>query len=142
MGITIYVPGRGRVDLDEIAVDTAVREYDERLSFTFDYNNGHYAVFIKNVLGQPPFPIFAFPQGIPSVDAVIKRLYETDAVRHGTKLLDDINRRNAAVKREQERAAEEADGIAAEAMEWFARTEGHTNYHKSTRKVRVPGGDA
>lgn len=130
MSITIYVPGRGRVDLGEISVDRAVREYDERLSFTFDRVNGHYAIFIKNELGKEPFPIFAFPDGIPHPEDAIKKLYKHDSVRHGLELLDEINRENAKLERVREAAAEEAAEVAAEAMESFAHGQGFTGYKR------------
>lgn len=144
---TIYVPGRGAVDLDCRRVDAAVNEYDERLFAARNPRNGLYTVFVKmspftdwltddglDVDGQRCLPVMAFPEGFPETHEVLRRLHETDALRRGTEILDEINKKNAQLAEPSRRAASEHAGELAEVMESAMHRQGKTPYHRSLRK--------
>jgi hypothetical protein len=113
------------------AASQAAKEYDARLGFGRNEETGQWVVFIRQGETEETrggdLPILGFDT-IPSPDNVKKRLYESDAVRRGSEILDQINRHNQEINRQFEDAAEEATWGAAEAMEWFNRQEGtHPN---------------
>jgi hypothetical protein len=134
------------VNLSATRVDSAVSEYDERLLFAQHPENFQWCVFIKMpsdydgpdglVLDGTTkvVPILGFNE-IPHPDDALKRLYQADAVRWGSELLDDMNRRNADRKKELGREADDATGQAAEAVEWFRRNEGE----HPVKRIFVPG---
>lgn len=143
---SLYVPGRGMVNLAATRVDRAVNEYDERLLFAQNPENQQWCIMIKlppdHVAGDGivldgttrVLPILGF-QDIPHPEDALKRLYQTDTMRWGEEILNQINRHNDEVKAEKEREASDASGEAAEALEWFRRNEGT---HPQAR-VFVPG---
>jgi hypothetical protein len=118
------------VSLEGTAVDRAVREYDERLFYARNATTGLHTIFIKQLHGEDPLPVLAFPDGEPSPEYAIKRLYETDALRHGDKLLDDIHRHNESIKQQFRDAAADAAGQYAEAVESYMHDQGQTPYKK------------
>lgn len=129
MSVKIYVPGKGLVDASMNRVDTAVNEYDERLFFAQNGETGQYCIFLKMPHGEDPLPVLGFDT-IPHPEDALKRLYYADTMRHGEKILDDINKNNAAIKKPFEDAAEDAGGQVAEGLEWAHRKLGT---HPTTR---------
>lgn len=147
MSATLYVPGRGVVNLAYRAVDRAVAEYDERLFAADHPQTGTPSIFIKmppdsewnleeglSIDGNRCVPVMAFPHGMPHEDAVLRRLHETDAVRRGKELLDDLNRRNDALKEPARREAAEQAGEVAEVWESAMHRLGKTKHSRSLRK--------
>lgn len=133
MSSTIYVPGRGRVNLSAMKVDEAVREYDYRLSFKLNNETNQWCIYISQPHGHDELPILGF-QGIPHPDDALKRLYHADALRHGEKILDDIDRHNKAISEELDYKAREAVEYTAEVAESALHREGKTPYHRSLPK--------
>jgi hypothetical protein len=143
---SLYVPGRGMVNLSATRVDSAVSEYDERLMFAQHPENGQWVIMLKmpsdydgpdglSLDGTTKvIPILGF-DNIPHPDDALKRLYQTDTLRWGEQILDDMNRRNEDRKKQFDAQAAEGSGEAAEAMEWFYRNEGK---HPQAR-IFVPG---
>jgi hypothetical protein len=126
--MSIYLPGRGVVSLRVTALDRAAREYDERLRVGKNEQTGDWCVFIQMERGTfPPndlYPLFGMgpnENALPEPHELKKKLYETDTVRHGTEILDRMNRENAELKRQQEKGALHAQELAAEAYEWGLR---------------------
>lgn len=115
---SIYLPGRGMVNLTARRIDKAVTEYDERLFFRRNPQNGQWTVFRKMEHGVEPLPVLGFGFDIPSVDRVLKRLYESDSRRHD--LVARINKHNERLKKEQQDKVDDAQEFAAEALEWGA----------------------
>lgn len=127
MGFRVAVLGRGLVDSDELAVDRAVNEYDERLYFKRNEETGQYCVYIKTPANEPDIPILGWDY-IPHPEDACKRLYQTDSLRHGEQILDDMNRRNAEYNRKFKDAADDATYQVAEAFESNLRAQGlHPN---------------
>lgn len=143
---TLFVPGRGVVDLATMRLDAAVREYDERLTFATHPHTGQPTVFIKmeadadtgvQLDGSNVMPVLAFPHGTePDPEFVKRELYMRDSLRHGLELLDDIRRNNDALRREHQERASEAAGILAEARESYLHDQGQTPYRRVLRPLK------
>lgn len=118
-----------------VPVDKAVNEYDERLRFGIHQDTGQWVIIM--VEGEKRIPILGF-NDIPTPDAALRRLYQSDARRRGTQILDDINRHNKAIQKEKEDAAKDAEGILAEAFEYAYRLEGK---HPNPRIILTGKGD-
>lgn len=108
-------------------VSKAVRDYDERLGFGVNPDNGQWCIFMRQGTTEETrggdLPVLGFPN-IPSPEEAKRRLYESDAVRRGSEIVAEINKHNEEITRKFEDAASDASGEAAEAMEWFNRVAG------------------
>lgn len=124
----IWLPGSGLSDIRMAYLDSAVQEYDPNLRFGRNEDTGDYCVFVIK-RGQPPFPVLGF-QEIPEKDTIFRRLYETDSLRHGKKMLDQMNADNERIWATQEANAAEGDAMAAEAFDWAYRQQGKAPYSK------------
>lgn len=123
----IWVPSTDeRFDIPVLRVDRAVQEYDENLRFGRNEGTGQWCIF-RIVRGEAPLPILGFNE-IPHPEDALKRLYRADAVRRGEEILDEMNRHNAALDKELDDQASDADGIAAEVYEHAFRMMGKTPY--------------
>ncbi len=121
---TILVPGRGLVNLDALAVDRAVKEYDERLSFGYNPKNEDWVVYIKlprdfegawyQIDGENVMPVLGVGREIPKPEVVTQRLWETDAWRNGEEMYDNMLKHNAAIKAEEEEQASQLNQEVAE----------------------------
>lgn len=140
----IYVPGRGLVDTAALSVAKAVKEYDERLEFAKNMETGQWCIFIKMpsnfegvaINGSQYLPLIGFDE-VPHPEDALKKLYKADSMRHGEKIIDDMNRRNKELHKElYERPADDASGQMAEGLEWAHRKLG---MHPNPR-VFVPTG--
>lgn len=145
---SLYLPGRGMVDLAAARVAAALAEYDDRLIYhpSSPYT-GQPTVFIKmeadndtdfQIDGNNVLPILAFREP-PTPEYALAEIGKRDSVRHGMALLDDLHRNNEAIREEKRKKAAEADEIAAEAYEWFARNNDlteHKRVYMSGRKAR------
>lgn len=142
----ILVPGQGIVNVDAMRVDTAVREYDERLRFGYNPTNQDWIIYIAlprdyegahyHIDGTPVMPVLGFGDRIPAPSEATRKLYETDAWRHGNKLYDKMLSDNEEQKRRNAEAMEEE---IAEAQE---RIEHAMNYHTGEGTKKVYFGDA
>ena len=119
----VWVPHKS---YDRLAaeVSRAVREYDDRLGFGINPDNGQWCVFMRQgsseVARGGDLPILGF-QTIPSPDQAIERLHQTDARKRGEEILNEINAHNETINRKFADAADEAIGETAEWLEWFNR---------------------
>ncbi len=138
---SIWLPGRGVTDIQERRVDAAVKEYDETLRFGRNEETGQHCIFMIKK-GHAPLPVLGFNE-IPHPDDAVRKLWKSDAMRHGKEILDTMNAENEEVHSERRRAADEANGIAAEGFEWLMRDQGQTPYSKSYdishKKTRMGG---
>lgn len=102
----------------------AVKDYDPDLLFGMNEATGQWCVFLRQgateLTSDKPLPVLGFNH-IPSRDEVQKRLYQSDAVRRGHEILDDIQRHNDALKKELEDNAKDASDLTAEVAEWGLR---------------------
>lgn len=131
----IWLPGEGVVSLDIKRAQRTVKEYDERLELAQHEVTRDWVVFIKLANGML-YPVLGFGKNVPSPDALKERLYKSDTLRHGSKILDDVNRRNAAVEAEYDKSFKEDCDTTAEAFEWGYRKLGIN----PTNRIFVPRG--
>jgi hypothetical protein len=136
----IWIPGAGMVDMNVRRVQAAVEEYDESLRFGRNEDTGQWCVYKLMGSSAPPVPILAF-DNIPHPDDVFRRLYQTDALRHGAEILDQMNRENEDLRKPFEDAANEGAGIAAEAFEWGTRMAKGAEAHKIIVPMTVRKGN-
>lgn len=137
----IWLPGRGVTDLAERRADAFVQEYDENLRFGRNEDTGQYCVF-RIVRGEAPLPILGFNE-VPSNDFLARRLYQTDALRRGEEILDEMNKHNKALEDRGLAQAEEAEWIAAEGFEFLMHDQAQTPYRRiytgNVKKNRMGG---
>jgi hypothetical protein len=113
----------------------AAQDYDSNLDFGFNNKTGQWCIYLRRgtmaASAEQEVPILGFNH-IPGRDEVQKRLYQTDALRRGHEILDEINKHN------DELLAGEDDGSSgelAEVLEWANRKEGQTRHSR----VFMPG---
>ena len=136
--MSIYIPGHGEMSWDEIRVDRAVREYDERLFFARNAETMDWCVFIKMPRPEPAYPVVGFGSDIPPVDVVMQRVMAADTMRHGWKILDEIVKSQEDYKKEFRTKADEATEESAEVVEHFLRQHGKSPVIKEFIKHDVP----
>lgn len=129
----IWVPD-SHSDKQIISLSRAAREYDERLFFGRNEDNGQWAVFMKMEHGQDPVPVLGFGFELPTGEELVAKLWQYDTRRHGDRILDRMNQHNEQRKRELEAAADEATDIFVEGQESYLHRQGQTPYHRSLRK--------
>ncbi len=122
----IYISDRGLVDSDVYKVDRAVKQYNERLSFEFNEENQDYCIYMRMPYPERPIPILGFGKKIPRPDQACKKLWESDTMIHGEKILDDILKSQEEFRKAKRYAADQASGDSAERVEKFLRGKGHS----------------
>lgn len=136
----LWVPAHAAEQRDAWKVHQAVKQYDENLAFGRNEQTGQWCIFLRQGTSAATttgdLPILGFPD-IPSVDAAMDRLRESDARRRGKDILDELEKHNRSIKEERKRAADDAIGEAAKAFEWGYRKMGK---HPNPR-IFVPGKD-
>lgn len=134
--LKIWTP-TGMVDPRTRAAERAVKEYDSNLFLARHEVTGDWCAFMSHnpFTGEhAPFPVVGFGRELPSADDVREALTRADTARHGQRILDEANRTNDALQEPGRRAADDAAGITAEALEWGHRKLGS---HPSPR-IFVP----
>lgn len=109
----LWIPGQGMVPAHMRAAMRVVEEYDDRLILAKHEGTGDWVAFVQ--LGPDRmFPVIGFGRELPQPDEIRRILEEADTRRHGTKILQQIERENARIQREKRAAATEAIEEAAE----------------------------
>jgi hypothetical protein len=124
--VKIYIPGRGSVDSGVYKVDAAVRKYNERLSFKLNEDTQEYCIYMRMPRPEPDLPILGFGREVPHPDAACKKLWESDTMIHGDKILNDILKSQDEFKKMLKYNADQASGDSAERVEKFLRGKGHS----------------
>jgi hypothetical protein len=141
--MSIYIPGHGEMSWDEIRVDRAVKEYDERLFFARNAETWDWCVYIRMPRPEPPYPVIGFGREVPSVDVVMRKVYNADTTRHGWQIFDEIVESQEAYKKQFRDAADEATEESAEVVEHFLRQHGKSPVIKEFINFDIPkGGEA
>tara|TARA_R110000822_G_scaffold159419_2_gene299062 strand:- start:382 stop:810 length:429 start_codon:yes stop_codon:yes gene_type:complete len=122
--VKIYIPGRGSVDSDVYKVDKAVNQYNERLSFRLNEDTGDYCIYMRMPRPEPDLPILGFGVSVPHPDVACKKLWESDTMIHGEKILDDILKSQAEHKKRLQYDADQASSDSSERVEKFLRGKG------------------
>lgn len=131
--ISIWTPGRGDKYPEAERVNAAAMEYDERLRFGFNEQNGDWVLYIKMprdfdafyyIDGEPVFPVLGFGNEIPTPEKAIERLAAADTLRHGTRILDKMNKDNERLQKHRDNEASAFHEEIAERIEFGLRKEG------------------
>lgn len=130
----IYIPGHGEMSWDEIRVDRAVKEYDERLFFARNADTWDWCVFIKMPAPEPAYPVIGFGYNVPPVEHVMDRVRAADTMRTGNQIYDDIVKSQEKYRKKLEYEASQASEAAAEPTEWLLRKHGKSPIIKSLPK--------
>lgn len=139
----IYIPGHGEMSWDEIRVDRAVREYDERLFFARNADTWDWCVYIKMPRPQQPYPVIGFGREVPPVDMVMKRVYDADTMRHGWDIYKEVVKSQDDYRKLYRDAADEATDESVEVIEHFMRKHGKSPVIKEFITTGLPeGGEA
>lgn len=133
----IYIPGRGSVDSSVYKVDAAVRQYNERLSFKLNEDTQDYCIYMRMPYPEPDLPILGFGREIPHPDLACKKLWESDTMIHGDKILNDILKSQEDFKNAKRYAADQATEDSAERIEHVMRMKGDSPVIKSFSKKEV-----
>ena len=133
----IYIPGRGTVDSDVYKVDAAVRQYNERLSFKLNEDTQDYCIYMRMPYPEPDLPILGFGREVPHPDLACKKLWESDTMIHGDKILKDILKSQEDFKNAKRYAADQASADSAERIEHVMRMKGDSPVIKSFSKKEV-----
>lgn len=133
----IYIPGRGSVDSSVYKVDAAVRQYNERLSFKLNEDTQDYCIYMRMPYPEPDLPILGFGREIPHPDLACKKLWESDTMIHGDKILKDILKSQEDFKNAKRYAADQATEDSAERIEHVMRMKGDSPVIKSFSKKEV-----
>ena len=124
----IWLPGVGTADIRMASLDAAAQEYDPILRFGRNEDTGQWCVFVVK-RGMAPLPVLGFSE-MPERDYMLRRIYEADSVRHGAKMLDDIERHNESLQEPGRAIAADAEEHLTETMEWAFRQQGATPYSR------------
>jgi hypothetical protein len=135
--LKIYIPGRGSVDSSVYKVDAAVRQYNERLSFKLNEDTQDYCIYMRMPYPEPDLPILGFGREIPHPDLACKKLWESDTMIHGDKILNDILKSQEDFKNAKRYAADQATEDSAERIEHVMRMKGDSPVIKSFSKKEV-----
>jgi hypothetical protein len=139
----IYIPGHGEMSFDEIRIDRAVKEYDERLFFARNADTRDWCVFIKMPMPQEPYPVLGFGDNIPPLDEVMRLVYRSDTHRHGWAIYDEVMKSQEDYKKQFRVAADDATEESAEVVEHFLRKHGKSPVIKEFISKDIPkGGEA
>lgn len=140
---SIFIPGQGTKSFDELRIDRAVREYDERLFFARNDDTRDWCVFIMMPRPEPPYPVIGFGSELPPVDEVMRLVRRSDTKRHGWKIYDEIIKSQEDFKKQFRVKADEATEESAEVVEHFLRQHGKSPVIKEFISHDVPkGGEA
>ena len=133
----IYIPGRGSVDSGVYKVDAAVRQYNERLSFGLNEDTQEYCIFMRMPHPEPTLPILGFGREVPHPDVACKKLWESDTMIHGDKILKDILKSQDEYKKMLRYNSDQASADSAERVEHLMRMNGDSPVIKSFSKEEV-----
>jgi hypothetical protein len=133
----IYIPGHGEMSWDEVRIDRAVKEYDERLFFARNADTWDWCIYIKMPSPEPAYPVIGFGYNVPPVDHVMQRVRAADTMRAGNKIYDDIVKSQNDYRKKLEYEASQASSAAAEPTEWLLRKHGKSPIVKSFAKKEV-----
>lgn len=113
---SLWIPGAGLVPADVRIAVQAIEDYDPNLSLGKSHIDGTWVVLWNRGPEGRPFPVYNLGRELPGRERIQQLLYERDVVRHGGKLVEQLQRRvddrqKALDKEAHERAEEAADDI-------------------------------
>jgi hypothetical protein len=137
---SIYIPGLGEKSFDEIRIDRAIKEYDERLFFARNMETRDWCVFVRMPRPEPAYPVIGFGGELPSVDEVMRRVRRADAHKHGFQIYDEIMDSQKKYKQQFRDRANDATEESVEVVEHFLRQHGKSPVVKEFINYDIPKG--
>jgi hypothetical protein len=136
--IDIWLPGLGNVPFHVMEAGNAVNDYDPDLMLGRNNKTGEWSVLVKNgPHGGEPFPVFNLGRELPSYTEIQKRLYDNDVRKHGHRIVEQIQRRVDARKKQLDAAGTEVSAETAEVIDHGMRKLGML---PNTQRIFVPSG--
>lgn len=105
-------------------VDHAVRQYDDRLMFARNMDNGDWCIFVRMPNGAAPYPVLGFQDSIPEPSEALDRLKAADTMRHGDKIYKDMIASQEKYRADLKYNADQAIADSAERTEHMMRQRG------------------
>ncbi len=127
---SIWLPGAGVVPQDVRTAQQAIEAYDERLELGRNERNGEWVVLWKDAVDGAPYPVMGLGTTLPGYEEIQRILWKGDTIRRGGEVIADVNRRNAARRKEGQDALSDRAGEVAEALEHAFRRMGKTSYSR------------
>jgi len=115
-------------------VDYAVRQYDNRLMFARNMDNGDWCIFVRMPNDAEPYPILGFQDTIPEPFEAIDRLKAADTMRHGDRIYKDMVASQEKYRADLKYTADQAIADSAERTEHMMRQRGASPVIKSLPK--------
>lgn len=115
-------------------VDYAVRQYDDRLMFARNMDNGDWCIFVRMPGDAPPYPVLGFQDSIPEPNEALDRLKAADTMRHGDKIYKDMIASQEKYRADLKYNADQAIADSAERTEHMMRQRGVSPVIKSLPK--------
>lgn len=131
---SLYIPGRGSMDIRAWKVDQAVNAYDARLMFAKNEETGDWCVFVRMPSPNPPYPVCGFGYDIPEVEDVMFRIRKADTMRNGDVIYNDMIRSQEKYRADLKYKGDQATGESVEVVEHFMRKHGKSPVIKSFSK--------
>ena len=116
-------------------LNRVLREYDERLMFVRNEDNGDWVVALKQERPNPPLPVLGFQDQIPTPDELLARVRAADTKRHTDWLEENINKHNEQAMAPVREKADEAEWQLVEGMESFLHAQDKTPYKRIFNKA-------
>jgi hypothetical protein len=131
---SLFIPGRGSMDIRALKVENAVRAYDERLMFAKNEETGDWCVFIRMPRPEQPYPVCGFGREIPEVEDVMFRIRRADTMRNGEAVYRDVVKSQEKYRAELKYKGDQATDESVEVVEHFMRKHGKSPIIKSFSK--------
>lgn len=134
---SLFVPHKGGFyDVEEYKIQKAVQEYDERLTLALNENTGDWCIYYRRSREDPFFPVLGLGNTLPDKDAVLRRIYNADTVRHGQKMLEQINKKNDKLQRQNDQEIDAITEYLADAVASY-ETQSKPTFIKETPNRRT-----
>lgn len=130
----IWTPAGSVLPDDVRAAQKAVEAYSSDLELGLDKQNEQWVVLWKSGPSGAPYPVLGLGFTLPGYEEIQRRLYAADTQRRGSKIVQEVSRRQAAAKKARDDVAHDAAGDAAEHLEHVFHRMGSTSY----RRVYIP----
>lgn len=121
---SLFIPGRGSMDIRALKVENAVRAYDDRLMFAKNEETGDWCVFIRMPRPEKPYPVCGFGREIPEVDDVMVRIRRADTMRNGEAIYRDVVKSQEQHREALKYKGDQATDESVEVVEHFMRKHG------------------
>src|SRR3990172_12414123 len=98
---SLWIPGLGTVPTAVLEPRRAVRDYAPDLDLGKDERVGQWVVVVRHGPHEGrPFPVLGLGYDLPPYDEIQRRLYQGDVRKRGYAIVQEIERKNEAVRKD------------------------------------------